>query len=114
MNRTADQNFKAKEVFAVYTGGGIWLFYGTTESGEHFLTDDYGFTLILNESAADFDESLYEDWQQAHLVAELTGKSRTCFCESIIKSLLPADAKHRGGITDEELEFYRNYFKLEY
>lgn len=114
MKRTANKKYRAKEAFAVYTGGGIWIFHGTTEEENYFLTDDYGFTLILNADPSDFDESLYEDWQQAHLIEELTGNSRQSFCKSLIKALLPADEKHRGGITDEELEFYKGYFKEEY
>lgn len=115
MQKTSKKKYHAKEAYAVYTGGGIWIFHGTVKEGNRFfLTDDYGFTLILDADPSDFDESLYEDWQQEHLIEELTGNSRQSFCKSLIKALLPTDTEHRGGITDEELEFYKGYFKLEY
>ena len=114
MKKTANKLYRPKEVSAVYTGGGIWLFHGTVEGGRFFLTDDYGFTLILDSDPSDFDVSLYEDWQQEHLVEELTGKSRQKFCERLADALISADDDHRGGITDEEINFYRDYFKLEY
>ena len=114
MKRTSTNKYHAKEAYAVYTGGGIWIFHGTVEGERFFLTDDYGFTLILDADPSDFEESLYEDWQQEHLVEELTGKSRLNFCDSLIAALVPADMQHRGGISDEELDLYKRYFKEEY
>lgn len=100
-----------KNAYAVYTGGNIWLFYGELQDGNYFLTDDFGATRILNADPADLDESLYEDWQQEHLVKDLDGGDRTDFCEDLIDWLKNADEENRGGITDSELDGYRSYFK---
>lgn len=100
-----------KEAFAVYTGGGIWLFYGQLTNGNYFLMDDNGWTLILNADPSDFDESTYEDWQQEHLIKELDGKERTDFCDAVLDYIASSDQAHRGGITDREIDFYRGYFK---
>lgn len=103
---------KIAEVFAVYTGGNIWLFHGKTDDGNYFLTDDNGATLILNDDPArNFDESLFEEWQQKNLVMELFGYERLRFCNDLCNALLIADADHRGGISNREIEAYRKYFK---
>lgn len=103
-----------KKVIPEYTGGGIWLFYGELKSGEHFLTDDNGCTLILDESPADFDESLYVEWQQAHTIRELEGEERDIFLRSLLNRIyrrLPED-NEGGYIEDHELNIYRREWGL--
>ena len=101
-----------ENVSAVYTGGGVWLFWGKLDKERYFLTDDYGCTLILDENPNNFDVSLYDDWQEAHTIQELEGKERERFCDALINRFLkdnPSD--DRGGITDTELLNYKRYFK---
>lgn len=105
------ENAKIKNGVAVYTGGGIWLFYGDLENSFHFLTDDNGCTLILDESAEDFDESLYTEWQEAHKIKELEGESRILFVDELLDYLLKLPYLERGCITDEEIEHYRIFMK---
>ena len=99
---------------AVYTGGGIWLFHGELDDGTYFLTDDNGCTQILDEDPSkDFDESLYLEWQQAHLVRDLDDETeRVDFCNKLCDKML--DTKYgdadRGGIFDNEIEEYRQFF----
>ena len=106
-------NMKIKKGEAVYTGGNIWLFYGELENGLHFLTDDYGCTLILDTTAEDFDVSLYEEWQNAHKVEELEGSARIEFIDVLLDYLKGLEYRDRGCITDEEIEHYRNFMKTE-
>lgn len=96
-----------KSVKAEYTGGNIWIFYGELENGNHFLTDDYGATLILNESPADFDKSLYEDWQKEHLVKELLLEGRANFLVDMLNALEQTDGRY---ISDDEINGYRDYW----
>ena len=96
---------------AVYTGGNIWVFYGEASDGNWFLTDDYGYTLILNINPdTDWDECFYEDWQKEHLIKELEGKERTDFADEL------ADLLHKTDcvISDDEIEGYREYWKEEF
>ena len=103
-----------KTANAVYTGGNIWLFYGETTDGSFFLTDDYGCTLLLNESPEDMDKSLYPDWQEEHKIRELFDSERVDFCNALLTWLeKEATSAQRGGITNEELEAYRDYMKEE-
>jgi hypothetical protein len=98
-----------EKVTAVYTGGGIWLFYGKLKTGEYFLTDDYGYTMILDTSPENLDESLYNEWQEQHFVRVVgTHAEERAFLHSLIDRLgrkNPADDD--GGITDDELDRYR-------
>ena len=111
------QRRSKKDIFlsanAVYTGGNIWLFYGQLKTEEYFLTDDYGDTLILNESPANFDESLYTDWQEAHKIKELFDDERISFCDSLADRLLQHDSNDDlGGICDDEIKAYKKYWPL--
>jgi hypothetical protein len=107
-NVCALNGLQIKKAEAVYTGGGIYLFYGELENGLHFLTDDMGATLVLDASAENFDESLYEDWQSAHQVEELTDEARrTAFVDILCDYL----KEHDRGMTDYELEKQRAYMK---
>jgi len=94
---------------AVYTGGNIWLFYGELDNNTYFLTDDNGCTQILNEDPSDFDESLYWEWQEQHLIRDLEDEAeRIEFCNKLCDKLL--DDGDRGGMFEEEIEAYRKYF----
>lgn len=102
-----------KSVVAAYTGGGIWLFYGELKDGNYFLVNNDGFVLILDESPANFDESLYEGWQQAHLVEELTEEKRVTFCDNLADRLLRrVDGDDFGGLSDSDIKEYKKYWRL--
>lgn len=100
---------KITEANAIYTGGGIWLFYGKLSDGNYFLTDDNGWTQILNADPSNLDESTYSEWQEEHLIKELRNTERKLFCEQLL-DWLSANPYHCGGMTEEEIEVYRNWF----
>ena len=100
--------YNFKNVKAEYTGGGIYLFWGELSNGYYFLTDDYGATLILNESPEDFDVSLYDEWQNAHKVEELTGRARVSFVRKMLSTLKESNP---NNITDYEIEKYFDYMR---
>lgn len=96
-----------KEAYAVYNGGNSWLFYGTTKSGNYFMADDNGNTMIFNEDPSDLDESLNDIWQFEHFIVELIDSERENFFKEIITYLLETnDSDHRGGITNNKLKKY--------
>lgn len=104
---------KIKEAFAIYTGGGIWLFYGKLDNGNYFLTNDIGWTQILNADPSCSEESAYYEWQQEHLVEELTGDKRKDFCNNLA-NYLRANPCNCNGMTKHEIEVYRCWFLKEY
>lgn len=100
---------KITKASAVYTGGNIWLFHGELDDGTYFLTDDNGCTQILDEDPSDFDESLYWEWQEEHLVRDLDDEEeRVDFCNKLLDKLL--DDGNRGGMSEDEIRAYRKYF----
>ena len=100
---------KIKTLEAVYTGGGIWLFYGELKDGTFYLTDDYGCTIILNESAEDLDKSTYEDWQNEHKIKYLVGEEATAFLKELIERL---ETNNYSGacLSDSEIDHYKDYW----
>ena len=101
-----------KNVNAVYTGGGIWLFYGQYGK-DYFLAGDEGDVTLLDSDPSDLDESLYAEWQEKHLIAYLDGEERVTFCDKLAERLLrQVSGDHRGGITDEEIKHYKSFWRL--
>lgn len=98
-----------KDVKAVYTGGGIWLFYGALNNGLYYLVDDYGAVRITDAPWDDLDTTLYEDWQIEHLVKDIEDETeRVMFCNEMLKQLKTESDENKGGFTD--FDKYRRYF----
>lgn len=94
---------------AVYTGGNIWIFYGELDDGTYFLTDNDGYTVIVNESPDDFEESLYIDWIEDHKVRDIEDEDeRIAFCNELCDRLLIDGME--GGFTDDDVAYYREWF----
>lgn len=94
-------------VEAVYTGGNIWLYYGKLASGNYFLTDDNGCTLILNANPGDnFEEACFQSWQDAYKVEELDRFDRKLFIRRMMNVLR---SKPTGGISEMEINAYERY-----
>ena len=103
---------KIKTLEAVYTGGGIWIFWGELEDGHYFLTAHEGWTVILTESPEDFDESLYEEWQEAHKVKDLADEELISFQKELLEKIEKND--YNGGALDSyEINYYKWYWDLE-
>ena len=107
---------KIKEVKAVYTGGNIWLFFGRLENGNSFMVDDDGYVGIFDEdaeAATDFDWDNWTAWHDKHMVKEPEGSERIQFCSDMLDRLKAYEygSKNNGGITPNEIEAYREYFK---
>lgn len=109
-------NMNIKKIEAVYTGGGIWIFFGAVDEN-YFMMDDYGCVLILDKDPMELDElvdSFDVDWQEKHTIKELMDKERSIFQDLALDKLLEEDEATRGPISDDEIHFYRSYFKEPY
>lgn len=94
---------------AVYTGGNIWLFYGKFTDGTFFLMDDEGDIQILDADPSDFDESLYDEWQNAHRIELIMNPwERKHYQRTILAMVTNAND---GGFTETDEEAYSNYFR---
>ena len=105
-----------KELTAIYTGGGIWVFYGSLiTQGQYFLTSDDGWTLILDKNVEDDLEEgdcFFSAWQDAHLIKELSDDELKEFQKELINRLKhKTDGDRLGGFTEIEADRYANYWK---
>lgn len=60
-----------KKATAVYSGGGIYLYYAELEDGNYLMGSDDGLLIVNTNPLANeevFEESNYYEWQEEHLV----------------------------------------------
>ena len=77
-HKEEDMNFKVKKAEAIYTGGGIYVYCGITEDGQHFLaSDDPEWVVLTNEPTMtdemtdeEWNDRWYMDWIDAHKTYE--------------------------------------------
>jgi len=112
-----------KDATALYTGGGIWLFYGPCEKENtwYMLSDD-GMVLIVDSNPEkafgkdDDNDCLSLEWQNEHTQKELQGKERLLFNLAVITFLRnylkenPRNEERLGGIFDNEVDYYFETF----
>lgn len=113
-SKGADMNIKKIE--AIYTGGGIWIFFGAVDEN-YFMMDDYGCVLILDEDPTGLEElgdAFEVDWQEKHTIRELMDEERATFQDLALDKLLEEDEATRGPISEDEINHYRTYFKEPY
>jgi len=96
---------------AVYTGGNIWLFYGSIDDGTYFLVDDDGAVRICNADFDDMDETLMPEWQEEHLVRDIEDEEeRMAFCNEMLDQLWIESADNQGGFC--EFDAYKKWFEI--
>lgn len=85
---------KIKTATAVYTGGGIYIYYGQLESGLYFRTaDEYEVIDICNADTSD-ESADYAEFYEAHSVEEIadTSKDFQTLWNAIISHILNGGA----------------------
>ncbi len=89
---------------AIYTGGGIYIYYGQLDNGDYFLRDDESprYCMFLNSDPKDLNVSLYEEWQTKHKVGEYSGEEAIIFNKAVIKWII--ENAPEGNYEVSELE----------
>lgn len=99
-----------KTANAVYTGGNIWLFFGELDDGTCYLVDDNGSVRITDAPWDDFDRTLFDEWQDEHLVRDIEDEDeRIEFCDELCDKLHAIGKLN--GLTHEEIDAYRKWFR---
>ena len=85
---------------AAYTGGGIYIYTGQLDDGRFFLSaDDWeDFVYIMDaDPNADWENICYQEWQEAHTVETLCGKTAFMFWRDLLKTvdMLDYDRENR-------------------
>lgn len=84
-----------KEAKAVYTGGGIYIFYGRFTDGTFFRTNDDSDVIEICNEDTSTEEADYDEFYEKHRIRTLSGEdSRPLFC-SILKWIITN--KPKGG-----------------
>lgn len=80
-----------------YSGGGIYVFIGELANGNHFVASDCCYDVrLLNADvfSADWDSELWnEDWEEAHIVADLNETESLSFFEKMLKWIIKNEPK---------------------
>lgn len=67
--------YQIKKATAYYTGGGIYIYRGQLTNGLYFSTCDTWESIALCDADADTEDADYNEFYEAHMVQELTGKA---------------------------------------
>ena len=103
------KKIKIKKATAVYTGGGIWLFYGKLSHKKYFLMDDNGMVIILKENPKNLEESTYEEWQELHKTKhQLSCEEAKEFALDVL-DYIKHHPDHSGGMTNTEIKIYKDW-----
>lgn len=58
---------------AIYTGGGIYCYYGKLKDGSYFMASDcweYDILILDADPLEDIEASGYPEWQEKHYISE--------------------------------------------
>ena len=74
--------FTVKKAEAIYTGGGVYIYGGITESGQHFIaSDEYDWVMLTDKQTMsdelpeeEWDDLWYSEWQEANMTYETTSE----------------------------------------
>lgn len=79
---------KIKTAAAVYTGGGIYIYYGQLESGLFFRTCDEWEAAYICTQETDTEEADYEEFYEKFAIEEITGDDFKTFWNAMINHIL--------------------------
>jgi hypothetical protein len=100
---------KITDLDGVYSGGGVWTFFGKAD-GTDFMTFDEGWTLLLDTSGlSDIENAFDPDWQDKHTVKELEGPERNAHLKALLRKM-----KSICDMTSYEIQRRRERWTAEY
>ena len=119
-HKEEDMNFKVKKAEAIYTGGGIYVYCGITEDGQHFMAgDEPEWVMLTNEptmtdelSDDEWNDRWYPEWQDEHKTYETESDEESMTWVIAIynwlmengESYYHDDMQYRRDITINELQ----------
>lgn len=93
---------------AIYSGGNIYLYYAELEDKNWLMGDDYSFIVVDTnplKNAETFEESSYPEWQQEHLIEEISNDNHQEILNQIINVILKGElVKGWGNYSKTELK----------
>jgi hypothetical protein len=108
---------KIKTATAVYTGGGIYIYYGQLESGLYFRAfdecpEDDGYNPIyICNSDTEAEEADYWEFYEAHMVEELTHDDAIEFWNTMLRHIIDGKPAHGEWSNYDEYDLERRILK---
>lgn len=91
-----------KHATAIYTGGGIYIYYGELTDGTYFRTCDMWECIEICNANTGSDEADYEEFYEEHSLRSITDKEYVVFFNDMIRWIL--ENKPEGNYSEYELE----------
>lgn len=83
-----------KTASAVYTGGGIYIYYGQLESGLYFRAVDDWDVIWICDADTEAEEADYSEFYDAHTVEELREEDFKTFWNAMLQHILDRKPTH--------------------
>ena len=102
---------RIKTATAVYTGGGIYIYYGQLESGLYFRTADEYWGIDICNADTEADEADYSEFYEVHLVEEIPAESEEfkLLWNAMLSHILDGGAAHGKWSNYSPDELKRRY-----
>ena len=97
---------KIKTASAVYTGGGIYIYYGQLENSLFFITNDDIESIYICNDDTSTEEAQYPEFYEQHTVEEISGEAFKVFWNQMLSHILDGGAAHDrwSNYSQSELE----------
>jgi hypothetical protein len=94
---------KIKWATACYTGGGIYIYWGQLENGDHFRAiDDWDMIFICDEDTSlDNEAANWPEFYDEHTIEEIHGDDFVTFWNAMLRHII--DKNERGNYSNNEL-----------
>lgn len=101
---------KIKSVYPCYTGGNIYVFLGAIDNGQYFIADsDYYDVRFIDTDPlkADFNDEVFQpEWQESHLIRDLSGQEQLSFFIDTLNFILVENPE--GNYQPYDIEILKN------
>lgn len=93
---------KIKTATAIYTGGGIYIYYGQLENGNYFRTCDDWDSIEICSKDTSTDEADYQEFYDKYTIDSLTDDKYITFWNEMLSYII--DNTPKGNYCLSELE----------
>ena len=105
--------YTIKSASACYTGGGIYVYHGELDNGLWFSTCDTWESVLICNACPNFEESGYPEWQNAHMVEELTDRDYATFFNAMLRHIIEGKRSFDGSKNYSVSELEERFVKID-
>lgn len=94
------KNYEIKNATAIYTGGGIYIYYGQLSNGLWFRTWDENESICICNSDTSVEEADYGEFYDEHMIEELINHKYKSFFNTMLQWIIDND-KHGNYLASD-------------